>query len=41
VIVAATARTHGEDAGLLEWVLYLPSLLLISMAGRATRMSKR
>jgi hypothetical protein len=25
----------------LEWVLYLPSLLLMGMAGRAKRMSKR
>jgi hypothetical protein len=41
VIVAATARTHGEDAGLLKWAFYLPSFLLAGMAGRAKRMSKR
>ena len=41
VVAAGTARAHGEDAGSLKWVFYLPCFLLVGMAARAKSMSKR
>lgn len=40
VAVGATARTEGGD-GFLEWVFFVPAILLVGFAGRAKSMAKR